>query len=78
MCAINVIPSLVIPVVTIYAHARLRMPLLMGFVEPMPRQCVAQRCEEPCEERDDAWPAAAVCGCFLLLVLLGWTLYFWP
>jgi len=56
------------------------MPLLMGFVEPMPRQCVAQRCEEPCEqrERDDAWPAAAVCGCFLLLVLLGWTLYFWP
>ena len=67
----------------IYARARRLMPLLMGFVEPMPRQCVAQRCEEPCEpceqrERDDAWPAAAVCGCFLLLVLLGWTLYFWP
>ena len=52
------------------------MPLLMGFVEPVPRQCVPPRCEE--QERDDAWPAAAVCGCFLLLVLLGWTLYFWP
>ncbi len=62
----------------IYARARRLMPLLMGFVEPV--QCVPQRCEEPCEqrERDDAWPAAAVCGCFLLLVLLGWTLYFWP
>ena len=52
--------------------------MLMGFVEPRP--CV-QPCVQACADdvvSDDAWPAAAVCGCFLLFVLFGWTVYFWP
>jgi hypothetical protein len=54
--------------------------MLMGFVEPVQRACVVER---PCVHADDAvvddvWPAAALCGCFLLLVLFGWTVYFWP
>ena len=56
----------------------------MGFVEPVQRPCVVERAcvERPCVHADDvvddAWPAAALCGCFLLLVLFGWTVYFWP
>ena len=56
----------------------------MGFVEPVQRPCVQQVCvERACVHpedavSDDAWPAAALCGCFLLLVLFGWTVYFWP
>ena len=56
--------------------------MLMGFVEPVQRPCVERQCvERPCPTDpayDDTWPAAALCGCFLLLVLFGWTVYFWP
>jgi hypothetical protein len=55
--------------------------MFMGFVEPMQRPCVERACVQPCPDEavsDDAWPAAALCGCFLLLVLFGWTVYFWP
>jgi hypothetical protein len=52
--------------------------MLMGFVEPVQRPCVERPCCDPPPEYDDTWPAAALCGCFLLLVLFGWTVYFWP